>query len=200
MATCDRCLLYCPQSKISLTNRYISFATSCVIAAKLLKIYPAFTFLHLNRRGLPQYSNSAVGRMRCARSQCGSEMTSSEIIPTRIINVGISASKDLIRLIESKDITSEPKESRYIALSYCWSPKTTRPSITTTASTLAQRKRGMDYNELPKTFQDAILMTRKLGIRYLWIDALYILQGDSEEARADWRVESSRMVEVYSGA
>lgn len=50
-------------------------------------------------------------------------------------------------------------------------------------------------HQLPTLFKDAILFfARKLGIRYLWIDALCILQDDSK----DWERESAVMAEVYS--
>jgi hypothetical protein len=49
---------------------------------------------------------------------------------------------------------------------------------------------------LPKTFADAVLLTRKLGIKYIWIDSLCIIQGDPE----DWVRESARMAEVYQNA
>jgi hypothetical protein len=48
---------------------------------------------------------------------------------------------------------------------------------------------------LPKTFQDAIELSRQLGVRYLWIDSLCIIQeGDKHE---DWTRESSMMGSVY---
>jgi hypothetical protein len=47
--------------------------------------------------------------------------------------------------------------------------------------------------DLPKTFQDAIAITRKLDIRYLWIDSLCIIQDSIE----DWAAESSGMGDVY---
>ena len=50
--------------------------------------------------------------------------------------------------------------------------------------------------DLPKTFRDAVTITRNLGIRYLWIDSLCIIQ-DSEE---DWIRESSRMGRIYRDA
>lgn len=51
-------------------------------------------------------------------------------------------------------------------------------------------------NELPKTFQDAIHVTRALGFQYLWIDSLCIVQDDAE----DWAAESRRMEHVFSSA
>jgi hypothetical protein len=55
---------------------------------------------------------------------------------------------------------------------------------------------GMPWHDLPKTFQDAILLTRSLGIQYLWIDSLCIVQDDLN----DWAEESSRMSQIYTNA
>ena len=49
---------------------------------------------------------------------------------------------------------------------------------------------------LPKTFRDAIYITQKLGVKYLWIDSLCIIQ-DSVE---DWRQEAATMGRVYQNA
>ena len=46
---------------------------------------------------------------------------------------------------------------------------------------------------MPSTFQDAIEVTRRLGVRYIWIDALCIVQDD----RQDWERESGKMANVY---
>ncbi|RMZ86256.1 hypothetical protein DV737_g60, partial [Chaetothyriales sp. CBS 132003] len=53
---------------------------------------------------------------------------------------------------------------------------------------------------LPRTIQDVIFLIRRLGIRYLWVDSLCIIQGNDLAARADWERESSLMAEVYGGA
>jgi hypothetical protein len=49
---------------------------------------------------------------------------------------------------------------------------------------------------MPKTYRDAIQITRKLGIQYIWIDSLCILQDDPK----DWEQEAARMASVYEGA
>jgi hypothetical protein len=49
---------------------------------------------------------------------------------------------------------------------------------------------------LPKTHQDAVIIARRLGIRYLWIDSLYIIQDDD----LDWERESSKMAAIYQQA
>ena len=48
-------------------------------------------------------------------------------------------------------------------------------------------------SSLPLTIQDAITVTRQIGIRYLWVDALCIIQ-DSAEDKA---IEISRMAKIY---
>jgi hypothetical protein len=47
-----------------------------------------------------------------------------------------------------------------------------------------------------KTFQDAVIVTRHLGFRYLWIDSLCIIQDDKQ----DWEREVARMALVYKGS
>jgi Heterokaryon incompatibility protein (HET) len=46
---------------------------------------------------------------------------------------------------------------------------------------------------MPKTFKDAVIATREIGFRYLWIDSLYIVQDSSE----DWDRECSTMASIY---
>jgi hypothetical protein len=51
-------------------------------------------------------------------------------------------------------------------------------------------------SHLPKTLQDAIRLTQELGIRYIWIDSICIIQDDKE----DWEHESANMLSVYANA
>lgn len=66
----------------------------------------------------------------------------------------------------------------------------------TSPETIKARRSGFDINEAPQTFIDAVIVTRHLRLRYLWVDSLCICQNDAE----DWARESSRMVDVYSKA
>ena len=52
---------------------------------------------------------------------------------------------------------------------------------------------GIDVDKLPPTFQQAIILTKSLGIEYIWIDSLCITQDDD----IDWANECSRMTSVY---
>jgi hypothetical protein len=49
---------------------------------------------------------------------------------------------------------------------------------------------------LPKTFHDAVVTTRALGVQYLWIDSLCIIQDSSE----DWSDQAPRMASIYGNA
>jgi hypothetical protein len=55
---------------------------------------------------------------------------------------------------------------------------------------------GFPPDIAPATFRDAIKFSRMLGIRYLWIDSLCIVQGD----KRDWETEASKMANVYKCA
>ncbi|PVH76824.1 HET-domain-containing protein [Cadophora sp. DSE1049] len=111
------------------------------------------------------------------------------VLPSRVIDVGFLDSYDDIKLV-----SSHGNSARYLALSYCWGTGTTM--IQTTFSSLATWTEGIPWQRLPKTFQDAIIITRKLGIQYLWIDALCIVQDDTR----DWELESANMANIYSNS
>lgn len=81
---------------------------------------------------------------------------------------------------------------RYVALSHCWGPPGS-PRFTTTHETLEARKTGIPWSEIPCTFQDAMVFTHRLGVRYIWIDSLCIIQGDAK----DWLIEAEQMAQIY---
>ncbi|KAK4448868.1 heterokaryon incompatibility protein-domain-containing protein [Podospora aff. communis PSN243] len=115
-------------------------------------------------------------------------------LPTRILDVG-SVDETNIRLLETR--TGSIKTGQFVALSYCWG---THPPFVTTPTTLESRMSGFDVKLMPQTLRDAVYITRALGFRYLWIDALCILQGDSAEAVRDWEAESAQMEHIYGDA
>jgi hypothetical protein len=52
---------------------------------------------------------------------------------------------------------------------------------------------GVDVSNFPRTIQDAIQTTRVLGVRYIWVDSLCIIQG----LGGDWMYEGALMLQVY---
>ena len=107
-------------------------------------------------------------------------------LPTRVIDVRDTAT---LRLYCSPAGSRE----RYTALSHCWGDA---PTFKTTKNELAQLCSGFDLKQLPQTFQDAVGVTRRLDVPFLWIDSLCIIQDDTE----DWNKESRLMEKVFSGA
>jgi hypothetical protein len=110
-------------------------------------------------------------------------------LPARLLDVG-TRDDGRIRLIETIEYTGSPE---YIALSYCWGNSV---ATMTTRASLEQMKTGIEVSELPQTYIDAVLFTRELGIQYLWIDALCVIQDSFE----DWERESTIMGGIYAGA
>ena len=55
----------------------------------------------------------------------------------------------------------------------------------------------IDFDSLPKTFRNAISLTRFLNIQYIWIDSLCIVQDVGDP---DWNREAPLMAEVYGNS
>ena len=94
----------------------------------------------------------------------------SKRLPNRVIDVGTGESDIQPRLRET-----EQETGAYIALSHCWG---TNRHFVTEKATLHVNLKGIHFEDLPKTFRDAIVLTRRLGVQYLWIDSLCIIQDD----------------------
>ncbi|KAK3385796.1 hypothetical protein B0H63DRAFT_393747 [Podospora didyma] len=122
--------------------------------------------------------------------------------PSRLIDVGSEPGKLEPRLVLTANITSAAPP-RYTTPSHCWGKLDIQAhaAMTTTRDTLKSRLEEIPLAGLPRSFQDAIKATRDLGIPYVWIDSLYIIQtgwGRADaEAGEDWIRESSKMGAIY---
>lgn len=110
-------------------------------------------------------------------------------LPTRVLDVGVDSNASQIRLVEPVNI-----ESTYITLSHRWGDKT--DIVKTMKSTIRQFRNGIDMKRLPKAFADAVIICRRLQVRYLWIDTLCIIQDDGK----DWERESARMADIFANS
>jgi Heterokaryon incompatibility protein (HET) len=108
---------------------------------------------------------------------------SKPLLPTRVIDIGMGNGGCF--LFESTE-----QYENYITVSHCWGNINI---LTTRRQNLKRHKEYIDLKLLPKTFQDSINITYHLGIRYLWIDSLCIIQDDPD----DWAQESSKMASIY---
>jgi hypothetical protein len=92
-----------------------------------------------------------------------------------------------------KIIESDDNVLDYTALTYCWGNANIQ--LTTTAN-LSERMRCLRWDCLPYVFKDAIILTRAVGIKYIWIDAICILQDDP----ADMSRQLGLMDRIYHEA
>jgi len=112
--------------------------------------------------------------------------------PSRLIDVGAS-DDPTIKVVEAPFHQSETGEVRYITLSHSWG----KAQIVTLSDDYADLLRDGGLLEiLPRTFRDAITVTRRLGVRYIWIDSLCIIQ----DSREDWLEQAPQMQNTYKYA
>ncbi|KAF4986452.1 hypothetical protein FDECE_15957 [Fusarium decemcellulare] len=107
-------------------------------------------------------------------------------LPTRVIDVGSSPEETRLYVTKGEPV-------RYAALSHCWGGS--HPTVTT-RDTIEDFQKHLPLTSESQTFIDAIEVARALGIDYLWIDSLCIIQGDT----ADWDTEAPKMADIYANA
>lgn len=122
------------------------------------------------------------GHPKCARS-------AEAPLPRRIIEI-LGIHDDGSPFLKLRETFGE--SAKYIALSHRWGKKNPK----TTKENLFQMYTGIAFENLPKTYQDAITCAQRLEVRYVWIDSLCIIQ-DSDE---DWDQESAKMGDIYENA
>ncbi|KAH6666063.1 heterokaryon incompatibility protein-domain-containing protein [Halenospora varia] len=108
-------------------------------------------------------------------------------VPTRLLHLGSLVSPSL-RLC-----SGVPDGTSYASLSHCWGKHV---PVKLLSSTLTEFQTKIEMPELPKTFRESIDFIRRLGLEYIWIDSLCIIQDSAE----DWAHEAALMHQVYSNA
>ncbi|KAH6669859.1 heterokaryon incompatibility protein-domain-containing protein [Halenospora varia] len=127
---------------------------------------------------------------RGLHKQCTRLVTPTKYLPTRLIDIGTTADTHW-KLHLTSD--SPPTSRNYMTLSYRWSYTSCIKLLSSTYSSFLV---GQPIVELPQSFQDSILVARRFGIRYLWIDCLCIQQ----DSATDWENESAKMKDVYANS
>lgn len=109
-------------------------------------------------------------------------------LPTRSLDVG-SGEGSQVKLVDTSG-----EYDWYVALSHCWG---TNDDLKSKVLAFQRDLRtGVHPETLPGTFQDAVYFTRRIGVRFLWIDSFCIIQ-DSD---VDWKEQAPKMASVYQGA
>lgn len=143
-------------------------------------------------RQVESSSDTAYRRLAAWLDNCVANHTACAVsisdpkLPTRVIDIHTSDRTSAL-------VESHGRSGKYVALSHTWGRS---PRLMTTKKTIEDLKRGVADSFLPKTFQDAIEITRRLKIKYLWIDCLCIIQDDPQ----DWEREAARMTYVYKNS
>ncbi|KAK4107549.1 hypothetical protein N656DRAFT_719846, partial [Canariomyces notabilis] len=106
--------------------------------------------------------------------------------PPRLLRVD----GEICKLVDTAMMTRGP----YTALSYCWGSDPNHLLLTDT--NMSRLLDGIDCADLPQTFQDAMLITKRLGICYIWIDSLCIVQKGESSGR-DWLRHLKIMGSIY---
>jgi len=79
------------------------------------------------------------------------------MLPTRVLEI---LSQRMVRL----KVTNKAEAARYTTLSHAWGNGNTAQ---TTSSTLPSFQNNIPWELLPKTFQEAIQVTLRLGLKYI---------------------------------
>ena len=109
------------------------------------------------------------------------------LLPLRVLDIGD------FRLPQRRvclHVRIPGEREHYATLSHRWGGKL---PLRTTRKTLNPHLKNVPIQSLPATFCDAIEVTRLLGIRYLWIDALCIIQDNKQ----DWETQAAEMGAIY---
>lgn len=106
--------------------------------------------------------------------------------PSRLLSIAVAP----IRLVITGQWTDRPP---YATLSHCWGTAKFETLETTNFDDL---QRSVSNRMLSKTFVDAIQIARAVGLAYLWIDSLCIIQ----DSNKDWEAEAGMMASVYGGS
>jgi hypothetical protein len=107
----------------------------------------------------------------CLKGRKARSSTSAQFVPTRLLDIRGPA-KSSFKVIETN---TTPARSPYATLSHCWG--TIKFVTLMPENKESYMREGVPWDKLTKNFRDAIEVVRFLGIEYIWIDSLCIVQG-----------------------
>ncbi|KAH8763183.1 heterokaryon incompatibility protein-domain-containing protein, partial [Diaporthe sp. PMI_573] len=129
-----------------------------------------------------------------SHSTCRNWREDSRGLPTRLVRVWRpdNESPDFISA-ELCETSHLPLSTAYATLSHRWGDN---QIFQLRQSSIEKLRQSIPFNELPRVFQDAMYTTIELGINYIWVDSLCIIQ----DLKEDWNHEAKRMGDVYQYA
>lgn len=115
-------------------------------------------------------------------------------LPDRVLDItSIGLAYDIFPDAVVRQHESSEVRKPYAALSHMWGGYQPLRLLKGNISIL---RSNISWASLPKTFQEAIQFTKKLGIDYIWIDSLCIIH----DSAADWREQSGKMASIYENS
>ncbi|KAF1848987.1 HET-domain-containing protein [Cucurbitaria berberidis CBS 394.84] len=94
-------------------------------------------------------------------------------VPARLIELQVNEG---LRIVDTSYL--KPSDQGFAALSYVWGMQQTFILLEKNREELS---RGFDIAQLPQTIRDAVTVTRHIGLQYLWVDALCIMQDSNDD-------------------
>ena len=110
-------------------------------------------------------------------------------MPTRLIEITGTSETISLRLRQTEEVGRVP----FAALSYCWGGEQPMKCL---SSNIVSYGTAISFEKQPPTIQDAAKVCQGIGLQYLWIDALCIIQDDPN----DKFVEIAKMTSIYGNA
>ncbi|EXA29129.1 hypothetical protein FOVG_19337 [Fusarium oxysporum f. sp. pisi HDV247] len=164
-----------------------------VLSRELLEDAPEDTLVSHSTAGRPYSLLLRKWLWDCDQNhiQCERPQRKQIFWPKRVIFVG-----DSNKLVLVED---QLHGEDYLVLSHCWGRPTVEEKklfCTTRENYKGRLHKSFSYDELPRTFQDAVRVTRLLGKQYLWIDEICIIQGPD----GDWETEARTMEDIFASA
>jgi hypothetical protein len=181
------------------------FTKQGVVNLDVFTLEHSSRFKHIRVASLiPPSTNLDINcdRVRQWILQCEQRHASCQVnpvgVPQRLLDLETAAT-GIVRIVEiNNDLSGDhhipPSGLRYACLSHCWG--NSRFKHRTRRANLDTNMSGVPLAELPRTFRDAVEVSRALDIRYLWIDSLCIVQDDD----ADWEAHVKLMADIYRNA
>lgn len=122
-------------------------------------------------------------------------VTGERFTPKRLLDLGMNESEEP-RLVLTEQHETSFEHVEYAALSYCWGQaEEAKRQLTLTKDNYEEFRKAIPFEKMTAVLIDAVTVCRVLKIRYLWIDALCIMQGPKEHS--DWEQQSYEMNRIF---
>lgn len=121
--------------------------------------------------------------------KCGADVSTA--LPNWVLHINWGLEQPHVRLVNGTS-----KMGKYICLSHHWGSDPSAHPLRLLRSNKSEFEQGIPWSSIPRTFRDVLLVVRRLGIDFLWIDSLCIIQEDDD----DWHREAAAMCQYYQSS